>query len=88
MLEQTIILFLCNFCYVGLKAAQQRHVAFDNCYLVIPTSLAIAAAEVYVIATIAVRGYSALIVITMGLAAGCGALSAMWIHKRFIKKGN
>ena len=53
-----------------------------------PTSMTLAVAEVYVISEIAYRGYGAVIVLVLGVAAGSGALSAMWIHKRFIKKGN
>lgn len=79
-------LFLASFVFVFLKAFQQRNVAFDNYVWVFPTSLAMAATEVYVIASIANRGYSLAAVLGMGAGAGLGALLAMYLHHNYIKR--
>ena len=48
--------------------------------------MALATTEVYVVARIASEGYGLAMVGVIGVASGSGCLSAMWIHKRFIKK--
>ena len=70
------------FAFVFFKAFQQRNVAFDHYVPVIPTSMLMAAVEVYIIASIATRGYSFLLVLSIGGGAGVGALLAMYLHKR------
>jgi hypothetical protein len=80
------LVFAANFAFILLKALQQRNVAFDNYVWIVPTSFAMAVVEVYVVAQVAVRGWSIPVVIALGLAGGTGALSAVYLHKRFIKK--
>ena len=72
--------------FVFLKAAQQRNVAFDHYWPVMPISLLMAATEVYVISTIVRLGYDLYLVLAVGTGAGVGALAAMVLHKRFFKK--
>jgi hypothetical protein len=74
------------FVFVFLKAFQQRNVAFDHYWWVMPTSLGMAATEVYVIARIAAGGWHWSLVLVIGVGAGLGALSAMLLHKRFVSK--
>lgn len=81
-----VLLFFANFVFIFLKAAQQRNVAFDNYGWVMPTSFAMAAVEVFIIAQIASRGWSWPVVIAVGLAGGSGALVAMLFHKRFVMR--
>ena len=76
---------LAMFAFVFLKAFQQRNVAFDHYWPVIPTSWLMAAAEVYVIATIVRIGYDFVLVAAIGTGAGAGALVAMWLHKRIFR---
>lgn len=77
------IIAAANFCFVFLKAIQQRNVAFGPFWLIVPTSLAMTAAEVYVVVAIVQRGAFALdLVLSVGLGAGFGALSAAVLHKR------
>lgn len=77
-----------SFVFVFLKAFQQRNVAFDHYTWVIPTSMAMAFTEFYVIATIIKIGYDLLAVGLIGTGAGAGALLAMVIHKRFLGNGH
>ncbi len=80
------IAFLASFGFIFLKALQQRNVAFDNYVWIVPTSFAMAAAEVYVVANIARTGYQLGLILTIGAGSGLGALIAAVAHKRYIKK--
>ena len=75
-----------SFLFVFLKAFQQLNVAFGKYLWVMPTSFAMAACEVFVIAAIAREGWG-VIVLVVGFGAGCGALLAMYLHKRFLRRG-
>lgn len=78
--------FLASFGFIALRAFQQRNVAFDNYWWIVPTSLLMAATEVYVVANIAARGYHLPLVLTIGAGSGLGALTAALLHKRFVKR--
>lgn len=73
--------FIASFAFVGLKAFQQLNVVHDEYWLVVPTSMMMAACEVYVIAVVAVNGWG-WIVFWVGLGAGLGCLFSMLLHKR------
>lgn len=75
-----------NFLFIFLKAYQQRNVAFDNYGMVLPTSFGLALTEVYVIAKVAALGFTLPLALTIGVAAGSGALCAMLLHKRYHTK--
>lgn len=77
--------FLASYVFIFLKAFQQRSVAFDNYAWVIPTSLAMAATEVFVIANIAHNGWHIGLVTAIGLGGGAGCLTAMLVHKRWVR---
>ena len=80
-------MFAASFGFVFLKAFQQRSVAFDNYVWVLPTSLAMAATEVYVVANIVqMGGWHLPLVIAIGFGGGTGCLLAMLLHKRFVKR--
>jgi len=81
--------FVASFIFIFLKAFQQRNVAFDHYIPVIPTSLAMAAAaaaEVYVIANVVVKGFSFPLVLAVGLGSGIGAVVAMKTHKLIFRR--
>lgn len=80
--------FGASFGFIFLKAFQQRNVAFDHYRWVIPTSLAMALFEVWVVAAVVRVGYDLILVGSVGLGAGIGALIAMYLHKRFVNKRN
>jgi hypothetical protein len=78
---------LAMFVFVFLKAFQQRNVAFDApAWVVIITSLFMAATEVYVITAIVLEGYSVPLVASIGLGAGIGAVLAMRLHGLLFKR--
>ena len=73
---------LAMYVFVALKAAQQRNVAFDHYWPIMPFSLAMAFSEVYVISVIVRVGYDLMTTLSIGIGAGFGAITAMYLHKR------
>lgn len=80
------LLAAAQFAFVFLKAFQQRNVAFDNFIAVIPVSLLMAATEVFVVVQVATAGWNLGVVLSVGLASGFGAVSAMVLHRRIFPK--
>lgn len=74
--------------FIGLRAFQQRNVAFDNYWAVMPTSWSMAIVEVYVISSIATLGWSWWTCSALGVGGSLGALFAMVLHKKLMMKGN
>lgn len=74
------------FCFVFLKAFQQRNVAFDHYWPVLPCSILMAATEVYVISVIVRSGYDLALVGAIGIGSGIGALVAMVLHKHIFRR--
>ena len=74
------------FVFVFLKAFQQRNVAFDHYWPVLPTSWAMALTEVYVIALVAQEGFTWILAASIGTGSGLGALAAMLIHKQLFSQ--
>lgn len=74
--------FGAQYVFIGLRALQQRNVAFDNYTAVIPTSVAMASVEVLVISSIARTGWEFSLVSALALGGGFGSLTAMWIHRK------
>lgn len=74
--------FGAQYVFIGLRALQQRNVAYDNYAAVLPTSTAMAAVEVLVISSIATSGWSFSLVSALALGGGLGSLTAMLVHKK------
>lgn len=69
-----------NFCFIGLKAFQQRNVIHNDYVLVVVTSNLLAFAEVFVIYTIAKEGVILPLILTLGFSGSLGCVVAMRIH--------
>lgn len=82
---QYLVMFGACFVYVLLRAFQQRNVAFDNYGWIVPTSYLMASADVFIIAFISSHGWHFWLVMANGTGAMFGALSAMLLHKRWVK---
>ena len=82
-MSDLIWLFLAYFIFIGLRAFQQINVQLDQKVLVVPTSVAMAAVEVYCISQLAAKGWGVFTVMSYGLAAGLGSLTAMYLQKRY-----
>lgn len=80
-----------QFVYVGLRAVQQRFVIHNNRAFVVPTSMAMAAFEVFVYASIARAAITGTVweavymAVAMGIGGGTGCLTAMRLHDRLMK---
>ncbi len=83
MSELSIMLaaFGASFLFTALKAFQQLNVVRENFKLIIPTSVAMAGCQVFVIANIAQQGWG-WIVLPIGVGAGIGAVMAMFFHPK------
>jgi hypothetical protein len=78
-----VIVFFATFLYASLRAFQQKNVTGDKYLLVMPTSMIMAFADIYLISTVAKTGVD-WIVIPYGLGAGIGAIVAMKLHNHFM----
>lgn len=78
---------LASLVFIFLKAFQQRNVVLDApAFVVMGTSLAMAFAEVYVIAVVVRVGYDPILVCSIGLGAGIGCVLAMRLHRVLFRK--
>lgn len=75
-----------SFVSVFFKAFQNRNYNFDNFKLVVPTSIAIAACELYLLSLLIRDGFSVIFVLVVGVGSGLGGMLAMELHNRFVKK--
>ena len=83
---QYLTLFFVSLGYVGLRAFQQQNVTHSKYWWVAPTSYAMAAADVFVMAFVARGGWAWQTVLANGTGASVGCLIAMWIHKRWVHR--
>jgi NAD/NADP transhydrogenase beta subunit len=81
-----ILAFFSSLFFVGLKSVQQLNVVHKQYWWILPTSMAMAACEVVVVASMATNGWG-WIVLAVGLGAGLGASIATWLHDKLITKG-
>lgn len=81
-----ILAFFASLVFVGLKSTQQLNVVHKQYWWILPTSLAMASMEVFVVATVAKNGWGWL-ALAIGLGAGIGAMAATWLHDKYITKG-
>ena len=82
---QYIQMFGASFVYVLLRSLQQRNIAFDNFGWILPVSYLMAGVDMFVIAFLAQHGWHWQLVLSNGTGAAIGAISAMFIHRRWIK---
>jgi hypothetical protein len=82
---QLLAMFGAVFCYVFVRAFQQRNVAFAHYGWIIPTSYLMAMLDVFIIVFVARSGWHLAIVLANGTGGACGALCAVYLHKRWIK---
>lgn len=77
---------LASALFVAVKAFQQQNVTHHKWAWVMPTSLMMAATEVYVVANVVKYGYHLALVLCVGVGAGLGCIVGMlahlWLHPR------
>lgn len=82
MTPSFLLVFAASFTFIALRAFQQLNVVHDRRAMVVPTSLAMAFCEVYLIGTIALVGMDWRLVAMMGLGGGSGSICSMYLHRR------
>lgn len=91
MLTSALAAGAAYFLYVFFKAFQQKNVAFNHYWWVMPISYAMSFTEVLVISLIAFKAAQGLewglvwFALSIGTGGGTGAMLAMYVHNRFIK---
>jgi hypothetical protein len=75
--------FLASFIFVFLKSWQQQNVVHRKYGWIMPTSLAMAFCEGFVIMKIA-TAFTIPLLILIGLGSGSGCLAATYLHHRFL----
>ena len=76
-----------NFCYIALKAAAQRAVAWGRYMAVVPISGLLAVSEAYVVKAIAHGGPFIWVPLWLGGSTGC--LCSMWLTRKWsVNRGN
>jgi hypothetical protein len=78
---QALMLFLANFIFIGLKAWQQRNVAFLKYGSVFVVSNLMAVVEVFVIFYVAKIGPSFHTILPIGIGGALGCLTAMYLTR-------
>jgi hypothetical protein len=78
-----LLAFFASFAFIGLKSWQQLNVVHRKYFWIMPTSWAMAALEVYVIATVARTGWGWM-VFWVGAGSGLGSLFATWLHTKVL----
>jgi len=76
-----ILSFFANFVFIFLKAFQQLNVMHSKYLWVVPLSLCMATAELFVIVKVIEVGFG-WIVVPVGLGGGLGAMLGMYLHQR------
>ena len=81
-----LLAFLTSFGLIFLKSFQQLNVVKKAYKWIIPVSMMMAVAEVYIVATTAKNGYHFMLVFLIGLGAGLGSCAAVYLHDKITKE--
>lgn len=77
--------FFASYVFIFLKSWQQLNVVHKQYWWIVPTSMAMATCEVYVIATTAHNGWGWM-VLPIGLGGGLGSLCSTYLHSKLTKE--
>lgn len=81
MIVDYTAVFFVSFAYVALRSWQQLNVVHRKYWWIVPTSLLMATADVFIIANIAQTGWG-WIALAYGLGGGLGSIGATYLHHR------
>jgi len=81
-----ILCFVTSFMFIFLKSWQQLNVVHYQLWWIVPTSFAMAACEVFVVANVAHNGWG-WVIVPIGIGSGLGSLTSTILHKRTRKHG-
>ena len=83
--QVVVLAFLVAFVYVFLRAVQQMNVTARRYWWVTPTSLLMAASEVFLVTTQVSHG-AGWIILPIGVGGGFGCIGAMWFFDKINRK--
>ena len=75
--------FVASFIFVFLKSWQQQNVVYRKYLWILPTSMAMALCEGYVVLQIA-SAFTAGLIVTIGLGSGLGCMAATFLHAKLV----
>lgn len=87
-----VVLAAANFCYIFLKAWQQRNVAHLHYGWAMATNFFLVLTEVFVMGSIALAAMAGslgalfFVVIAMSVGGGVGCISSMYIHSKYLTR--
>lgn len=86
MVWTAFLLLFTSFVFIFLKSWQQLNVVHHQLWWIIPTSFAMAVAEVFTVANMAHYGWG-WVILPIGFGSGLGSLTSTILHKRARKHG-
>ena len=86
MYQEALILFVAWFCYVGLRAFQQKNVQHQVYLGVLPVSVLMAIGDVFMVSVVAQTGFHWMFVLAMGLGGGLGCMLSMFIYSKLLRR--
>lgn len=81
MIWSAALVFLASFVFIFLKSWQQLNVVHYQLWWIVPTSFAMAIAEVFTVFNMAHYGWG-WVIVPIGIGSGLGSLVSTIIHKR------
>jgi uncharacterized membrane protein YfcA len=75
--------FVAAFTFVFLKSWQQQNVVFRKYLWIMPTSMAMAFCEGYVVYQLA-TAFKVVLIVTIGLGSGLGCMLATYLHNKLL----
>jgi hypothetical protein len=85
MIAQLLQMFGAVFCYVFVRAFQQRNVTGAHYWWIVPTAYMMAALDVFIVVFVVRSGWHLPVVLANGTGGGCGAIAGIFLHKRWVK---
>ena len=82
-----IAAFIAAFVFVFLKSWQQQNVVYQKYLWILPTSMAMALCEGYVVWQLA-SAFKPVLIFTIGLGSGLGCMAATYLHTKLLHVRN
>lgn len=81
-----LAIFASSYLFIGAKAIQQLQVCNYQFKYVLPTSMVLAACEIFLVYNVAKEGWNIWLWLALGSGAGLGAMTSMAAHRHLRRK--
>ena len=78
-----LAVFCTSYTFIGIKAIQQLQVVNYQFKFILPTSMALAGCEIFIVYNVAKTGWDTYLWLALGFGAGLGCMTAMMFHKKW-----